>query len=351
MDSFKPDYKNVIKAAQNKKTNRIPLYEHAIDHTIMEKVLNKKFADLFLGDDKDKLEFFRHYCHFFKEMGYDTVSFECCVGPVMPGSGALGNHQPGIIKTKEDYDKYPWDKIHDYYFQAYESYFKALSEVMPKGMKAIGGVGNGVFECVQDIVGYTDLCYISVDDPILYQSLFKKIGDILKQIWHTFLTKFGDTFAVCRFGDDLGFRTSTLISDTDIKKHIIPQYKEIIENIHSFNKPFLLHSCGNIFNVMDELIKEAKIDAKHSNEDAIAPFTKWIDLYGDRIGIFGGIDTDILCRESEEEIERRVFEVMNYCKDKNGFAISSGNSIPDYVPVEGYLAMINAVKKFRLNNN
>ncbi|MDR1030283.1 MAG: hypothetical protein LBL76_05370 [Treponema sp.] len=46
-------------------------------------------------------------------------------------------------------------------------------------------------------------------------------------------------------------------------------------------KPFLLHSCGCIFKVMDDLIA-ARIDAKHSNEDAIAP-------YGRRIGNFGGL--------------------------------------------------------------
>ena len=31
---------------------------------------------------------------------------------------------------------------------------------MPEGMKAIGGVGYGIFECVQDLVGYEDLCYM-----------------------------------------------------------------------------------------------------------------------------------------------------------------------------------------------
>ena len=44
-------------------------------------------------------------------------------------------------------------------------YFEPLGEQMPPGMKAVGGVGFGLFECVQDLVGYTGLCYMSVDDP------------------------------------------------------------------------------------------------------------------------------------------------------------------------------------------
>jgi hypothetical protein len=42
-------------------------------------------------------------------------------------------------------------------------------------MKCIGGPGNGIFECVQDIVGYTNLCYIAVDDPDLYGMFLIKL--------------------------------------------------------------------------------------------------------------------------------------------------------------------------------
>ena len=53
-----------------------------------------EFTGLINGDSSDKAEFFRHY-NGFQEMGYDTVSFEQCIGPAMPGSGALGQHKPG----------------------------------------------------------------------------------------------------------------------------------------------------------------------------------------------------------------------------------------------------------------
>jgi uroporphyrinogen decarboxylase len=31
----------------------------------------------------------------------------------------------------------------------------------------------------------------------------------------------------------------------------------------------------------------------------------------------------------------------------NGYALGTGNSIPDYVPVEGYLAMLRAAQQLR----
>lgn len=347
MKKFKPDYRNLIKAATNNKPARIPLYEHIISEKIMEQILNKNFVDLYNGNREDKREYFRNYISFFEEMGYDTVSFERCIGSVMPGSGALGQNKPGVIKTREDFNNYPWEFIAEKFFDVYSEDFKILGEEMPEGMKAVGGPGNGVFECVQDIVGYTQLSYISVDDPKLYDDLFKKVGKVIVEIWKQFLEKFGDLYAVCRFGDDLGFKTSTLISDKDIKTKVIPQYERIIKEIHNYKKPFLLHSCGNIFSVMEELIEVAKIDAKHSNEDQIAPFSVWINKYGDRIGNFGGIDTDVLCRKNEKEIKEYVRTVFEYCRINKGIAIGSGNSIPEYVPPAGYLTMVEEVRKLR----
>ncbi|MBZ9685991.1 hypothetical protein G9F72_006535 [Clostridium estertheticum] len=345
--NFKPDYNNMIKAARNIKPDRMPLYEHIICVEIMEKILGKNFADLLKGNRDEKKEFFRNYTNFFKTMGYDTVSFEGCITEILPGGGALGRQQPGVIKNREDFKKYPWESVHEIYFNTFGEDFEVLGEVMPDGMKAIGGVGNGVFECVQDLVGYMDLCYISVDDPELYADLFEKVASVMRSIWSTFLRKYGDIYAVCRFGDDLGFNTSTLISAEDIKTHIIPQYKSIVEMVHSYNKPFLLHSCGNIFDVMEDIINIAKIDAKHSNEDGIAPFSEWVERYGNRIGNFGGIDTDTLCQQSQNTIKERVKEVVGYSINKGGFALGCGNSIPNYVPVEGYLAMVEMGRKLR----
>ena len=345
---FSPDYRNVVNAALNRESERIPLYEHIISEKIMETIKGEKFADLSSGGYKDKLEFFRHYCSFFRDSGYDTVSYECCAGPAMPGSGSLGGHKEGVIKTRSDFEAYPWDSIPDFFFERYHDYFLALGEAMPPGMKGIGGVGNGIFECVQDITGFEELCYIREDDPELYEALFSKVGDMLLAIWDRFLKESGDIFCVCRFGDDLGFKSSTLLGAGDIRKLIIPQYRRIVDLIHSRGKPFLFHSCGCIFNVMDDIIDGAGIDAKHSNEDVIAPYSKWIDDYGSRIGNFGGIDTDILCESSTVDLSAYTAQAYRILEKKGrGTAIGSGNSIPDYVSPARYSLMLETVRSLR----
>ena len=104
MKEFSPDYRHIEKAAKNIETDRLPLYEHNISVGIVEQVLNHRFGDLIQGDDRDVNEFFRQYNRFFREMGYDIVSYECCIGEVMPGSGCLGRHAEPVIRDRADFE-------------------------------------------------------------------------------------------------------------------------------------------------------------------------------------------------------------------------------------------------------
>ena len=98
---------------------------------------------------------------------------------------------------------------------------------------------------------------------------------------------------------------------------------------------------------MDEII-DMGINAKHSNEDIIAPFDEWIARYNERIGLLGGIDLDLLCVHTPEETYRMVLERgRRFRQTARGYALGSGNSIPEYVPVDNYLAMLRAAQTLR----
>jgi len=68
----------------------------------------------------------------------------------------------------------------------------------------------------------------------------------------------------------------------------------------------------------------------------------------DRIGLFGGIDLNTLCRNTDEDLCREVLEKgTRYRNRARGYGLGSGNSIPEYVPVEGFMAMIDAAREIR----
>ena len=42
------------------------------------------------------------------------------------------------------------------------------------------------------------------------------------------------------------------------------------------------------------------------DKEVIAPFTEWVNKYGEEIGIFGGLGVDVLCRAEEKEIRKQT---------------------------------------------
>lgn len=347
MGQFQPDYRNIANAAHNRNAERIPLYEHNVDAGKIGEIIGKDFAGLYDGTERELEEFFSYYCGFFRDYGYDVVTFEGCIGGILPGGGALGDSRVvPVIQTGEDMRNYPWEELPELYFQKYGKMFRALRKQMPQGMKAIGGVGNGIFECVQDLTGYENLCYLMYDEEEMFSELFQRVGETNLKIWKRFMEEFGDIYCVLRFGDDMGYKSNTLLASDTLKEFVIPRYRPIIQLVHEYGKPFLLHSCGKIFSIMEELIR-AGIDAKHSNEDQIAPFAQWVERYGDRIGNFGGFDVDAVCQMDKACLKEYILDVIRSTENQGGIALGTGNSIPGYVPAEGYLNMIEIVREYR----
>jgi len=346
MKKFEPDYTHMVDAVYNREAKRLPLYEHGFDSSVVEKIIGEPVIPLLGGSYADKVEAYRRIARCGIQLGYDCIPFEHCATNLVQQGQALMGHAPAIIETMEDVEAYPWGRKLAEYVERFDEDFCALREALPEGMKAIGGIGNGVFEVIQDFVPFQELAFLQVDEPEIYKALFKKIGDLMVELWAWLLENHADSFAICRFGDDLGFRSSTLIQPDEIRQNVIPQYKRIIDLVHSHDKPFLLHSCGKIYDVMDDLIA-AGIDAKHSNEDAIDSFDVWVDRYGDRIGNFGGIEMNIMTLNTPEEVKQYVRELLPKIEGHGGIAIGTGNQISDYTEPANWIAMSEAVREWR----
>jgi uroporphyrinogen decarboxylase len=346
MKRFEPDYRNIVDAANNREAGRLPLYEHGFDSGVVEKIIGEPVTPLLTGSYADRVEAYRRISRCGILLGYDCIPFERNICRMIQNGQGLMGHAPALIKTMEDVENYPWDSKLPEYIRRFEPDYAALREALPEGMKAVGGVGNGLLEAIQDFVPFQQLAFLQADEPEAYELLWKKIGDLMVELWGWALNNYADCFAICRFGDDLGFRSSTLIQPDDIRKHIIPQYKRVIDLVHSHGKPFLLHSCGRIYEVMDDLIA-AGIDAKHSNEDAIDTFDIWVERYGDRIGNFGGVEMNIMTLNTPDEVKAYVRALLPKVEGHSGIAIGTGNQISSYTEPANWIAMTEAVREWR----
>ena len=138
----------------------------------------------------------------------------------------------------------------------------------------------------------------------------------------------------------MGFNTSTIVSPEVLRKLVLPWHKRFASLAHEYGKMYWLHCCGNVLTLMEDFIEDVKIDAFHSFQDAIIPVREFKKRYGDRIATLGGVDVDKLCRLDERSLREYVRNVLDECMPDR-YALGSGNSIANYVPVKNYLIMLD----------
>ena len=248
------------------------------------------------------------------------------------------------IRNWDEFEGYPWPEVNQIDLRPLEWMEKNL----PEGMGCYE-LTTHIFEMVNFLQGYERLCYNLFDAPELVAAICGKVG--------RFYADF--TELICDFrcmsvvwgSDDLGFRSATMTSPQFLREQILPWHRKCARIAHEHGKPYLLHSCGNLDAVMEDLIENVRIDGKHSFEDTIMPASEAYRRYGQRISILGGIDVDFLCRASESEIRRRVRETLDACTGRdhgNGYCLGTGNTVANYIPLDNYLVMLDEGRRYRL---
>jgi uroporphyrinogen decarboxylase len=173
----------------------------------------------------------------------------------------------------------------------------------------------------------------------LVAAVAERIGELMTGFYRHLLDL--DHVVAIFPGDDMGFRTGTLVAPAVLRRYCLPWHKRFAAMTHAKGLPYFLHSCGNVLAIMEDLIADVGIDGKHSYEDAIIPVQDFQARYGDRIAVLGGLDINILAAQPPDEVRRYTRRLMETCGARGRYAIGSGNSVPSYIPVENYLAMVD----------
>jgi len=247
----------------------------------------------------------------------------------------------GPITNWNEFETYPWPNPANLASRAMEWYSKNL----PDDMCIIASGGFAHFaEYLSWLMGYETLCYALFDQRDLIQAIMNRVLELNRAMIRTMLQF--PRVKIIWGSDDMGFRTGTLISPADLRQFVLPAHKEMAKLSHDAGRPYLLHSCGQLADIMDDLINDVRIDAKHSFEDTIEDVVATKRKYGDRIAILGGIDVDFLCRSGEGQIRRRVRQTLEACFPGGGYCLGTGNSVANYIPLENYLVMLDEGRRF-----
>jgi uroporphyrinogen decarboxylase len=240
----------------------------------------------------------------------------------------------GPIASRADFDAFPWPDLGKKKYTRFEF----VSEHMPGGMKIVAAL-PGVFETARGLMGITSLCYMIHDEPSLVAEVFDRIGQITLDAISN-MANIDDVGAVV-LAEDMGSKNGLIMSPDLFRRFVIPWHERIGCALHERNKLFILHACGKIEKLMDDLIHAGKIDARHSFEDQVTSIEEAKRLYGRKVAVLGGVDMDLLARGSEQDVRKRVREIAAVCAPGGGFALGTGNSVANYVRPENFRAMLD----------
>ncbi len=348
-----PDVERLKTVLRRGVPDRVPLCELAIAEEVMAAVWDCPLAPApASGGVESWRPWARDRVEIWRRLGYDyyrvraEIPFQVDrLGAADTAAAGAGqqrqwvNEQSGAITSLEEVETYPWPRAPDIGFAAAEAAIACL----PEGMEAIGFSG-GVLEWASTLIGTERFMLALYDNPTLVREVVDRVGALIYEAFRCFCDM-PRVFAIW-LGDDMGFKTSTLIRPNHLREYILPWHRKYAELAHASGRFFLLHSCGHVEAVMPDLIEHVGIDGKHSFEDVIVPVEEFKRRWGDRVAVLGGVDVDLLARGTEEAVADRTRRILEACAPAGGYACGSGNSVTNYVPAANYLAMIQTVHRY-----
>lgn len=343
----KPDFGRLERVLRREgEPDRVPIYElftQLVDPVLKRLGQWQDTADPALSDaEREERRRCNHF-QYARSLGYDYAgvggrgfSFplaERAVGKTNQGNRHYITGSGHIIASRADFERYPWpdmDKV-DY------SPLDDAARRMPPGMKGIAGY-CGILEIPMWLLGYEGISLMLYDDEPLVRDVFDAVASRIV----TYLDRCAAHPAVgaIQLGDDMGHRTQTMFAPEVLRRYVFPWHRRLVEAVHAHGKPIILHACGNLAAVMEDIIA-CGWDAKHSFEDAIEPVWEAKARWGDRIALLGGFDMDKITRMSPPEVRAHTRFLIQTCAPGGGWALGTGNSVADYVPVENFLAMLD----------
>lgn len=334
----KPDFEELLKVLAGESPDRTVLFELFHNEDLYMHVTGTSPADW----KNVPLGAHRLRARAYRIMGYDyaTLHYSAMDFPrgelTHTGGESYSANEGASITDRASFEKYPWPEPEDF---APEPLEEGLKELDP-AMKAVVLGPCGVLENVIMLTGFDNLCIMLALEPDLVQDIFDAVGERLLRYYEMALSH--ERVGAIIGNDDWGYKTQTMLSTEQMRKYVFPWHKKIVKLAHDAGRPAILHSCGNLKEVMDDVIDDMGYDAKHSFEDNIQPIEEAWTQYHSRIALMGGIDVDYVIRSEPQAVHDRAKAMLEKTRGTGGYALGTGNSVPKYVPMESFFALLSA---------
>lgn len=340
---LEPDFERLRKVLfLEGEPDRVPNVELHVDWQVKQAFLGRPIKTV--QDDVD----------FWYQAGYDYIYLRANYEYRMVGDGKAdedhiyagdmqvtewAGDEKSLISNWDEYETYPWP---DPLTIDYNNLVECAAGLYP-GMKIISGVG-GIFTRVWRIMGFDTFSYSMVDQPDLLEEMFKRVGETQMAVFRRIVEM--DSIEAMWYGDDLAYKSGTMIHPRYLRKYLFPYIRQMGEICQEKKIPFVLHSDGNLWDVLPDLL-DAGLNALHPIEPLAMNSLELKGKLGDRLCLLGNIEIgETLTMGTPADVEAEVKERISKLAPGGGYAVGSSNTVAHYVKLENFKAMIQATRKY-----
>lgn len=350
---MRPDIERLKTAIRGGTADRVPNFEICIEARNVESILGRRVGSTMAAsrgvspggscsEPMDPLD----YIEICRRVGQDAIGIEAGWVPFKSEDDAGNLHlvNDGRIKSLEDFEKVKKP--------SWELDYKPKFEQLKRYKSALQGTGIGLFfapgclfqGCYQFLIGFDDFFEKLYSERHFVEIVLDSCLEYYLRVTELALEVGIDLLWI---GDDLAYKSGSFI-DPEIYRSIwLPRMRKLVELGRQADIPIVFHSCGNVTNLIENVILELKIDCLNPIEPYCMNISDIKQRYGKRIAISGNIDiAGPLAMGTPDQVKEMVRAHVEKLKPGGGFVLSSSHSITDDIPPENFRAMIDAVIEY-----
>ncbi len=201
---------------------------------------------------------------------------------------------------------------------------------------------------VFDLMGMEQTLMNMTLEPKLFEAALDKIFEITYQCSEGLLERCGDDLHILCGAEDFASQQGMLISPELWRKYLKPKYAKLFELAKKHGKYTWFHSCGNIVEVLPDLI-DIGMDVWETVQLHTLPISpsELKSQYGRDITFFGAVNSQRLPFMSPGEVQEEVRRCIELLGEGGGYICSADHGIRADVPFENIEKLFSAACDFK----
>lgn len=248
------------------------------------------------------------------------------------------------METPEDVYNVPWQGPEVLDLDACEADLKHAHET---GLAVTGGIWASIFTLPRRITGEEKFLINMAMNPDLTHAMIDRTTDMFLDMNRVLLDRCAKYIDIYYFGTDLGAQRGLFISPVMIEQYIMPNFRRIVDQAHSYELKVMFHSCGAVSEIIPmfidtgvDVLDPVQVSAAGMSPKALA------DAFKGKIAFHGAISTQTtLPFGSPEQVRQEVHDTLD-ALGPLGIIVGPDQDLIGDNPVRNVAAMYDAARSY-----